>query len=173
MQYTQPFGIVDPNAGYVNGNPATGTQGSIPPAAALEATQREIVNCIVQAGLSPDPANLGQLWQAILGFGGTLRPSEAITLSSELDMTAALYRIGFDRTASVTATTVRLPPNGTVQPGQEFLIEDLAGNFAQCPVTVIPSAGTIAGKAEAVLNKNGQSATIAYYGNNLWSIKTS
>jgi hypothetical protein len=164
---------VNPNAPYVNGNPATATPGSIIPAAAIEATQREIVNCIVQAGLAPDPANLTQLWQAILGFGGTLRPAAIVTLSSTLIMTAAQYRIGFNRTASVTATTVELPPNGTVQPGQEFVIEDLAGNFFNFPVTLVPSAGTIAGEPQAVLNKDGMSATLAYYGNNLWSIKAS
>ena len=87
-------------------------------------------------------------------------------------MTASMYRIGFNRTASLSATPVDLPPNATVQPGQEFLIEDLAGNFGQFPISLIPSAGTIGGKAEAVLNKDGQSATIAYYGGNLWSIKT-
>jgi hypothetical protein len=173
MQYTQPYGNVNPNASYVNGNPATGTPGSIIPAAAVEAAQREIINCIVQAGLTPDPANLTQLWQAILGFGGTLRPAAIVTLSSTLIMTAAQYRIGFNRTLSVSATSVDLPPNGTVQAGQEFVIEDLAGNFFNFPVTLVPSAGTIGGKAEAVLNQNGQSATVAYYGSNLWSIKTS
>lgn len=164
---------MNPNASYVNGNPATATPGSIIPAAAIEAVQREIVYCIAQAGLTPDPANLNQLWPAILGFGGTLRPAAIITLSSTLIMTAAQYRIGFNRTLSVSATTVELPPNGTLQPGQEFLIEDLAGNFFNFPVTLIPSAGTIAGEPEAVLNKDGQSATVAYYGSNLWSIKQS
>jgi hypothetical protein len=176
MQYTQPYGNVNPNAGYVNGNPATGTPGSIIPAAAAEAAQREIVNCITQAGLAPDPANLTQLWQAILGFGGTLRPGQIVTLSSQLVMTSAMYRIGFNRTAALTQTTVLLPPNGTLPSSgqvQEFVIEDLAGNFGQFPITLIPSAGTIGGKAEAVLNKNGQSATVAYYGSNLWGIKAS
>jgi hypothetical protein len=173
MQYTQPYGNVNPNASYVNGNPATGTPGSIIPAAAVEAAQREIINCITQAGLSPDPANLTQLWQAILGFGGTLRPAAIVTLSSGLVMTAAMYRVGFNRTASVTATAVNLPPNGTVQAGQEFVIEDLAGNFDGFPVTLVPSAGTIGGEPQWVLNKPGQSATIGYYGSNLWSIKQS
>ncbi len=173
MQYTQPYGNVNPNASYVNGNPATGTPGSIIPGAAIEATQREIINCITQAGLAPDPANLTQLWQAILGFGGTLRPAAIVTLSSELVMTAAMYRIGFNRSLALSATTVLLPPNGTVQVGQEFVIEDLAANFNAYPVTLTPSAGTIGGEAEWVLDKDSQSATLAYYGTNLWSIKAS
>lgn len=173
MQYTQPFGVTDPNASYVNGNPATGTAGSIPPGPALEAPQREIVHCITQAGISPNAGDLTQLWQAILGFGGTLRPGQIVTISSGFTMTAEMYRVGFNRTASVTATSCPLPPNGTVLPNQEFVIEDLAGNFDQFPVTLIPSAGTIGGQAQWVLNKPGQSATVAYYGSNLWSIKQS
>ena len=46
MQYNQPFGISDPNASYINGNPSTGTMGSIPPALAIEHDQREIVRVI-------------------------------------------------------------------------------------------------------------------------------
>jgi hypothetical protein len=46
LQYNQPFGISDPNASYINGNPATGTMGSIPPALSIEHPQREIVNVI-------------------------------------------------------------------------------------------------------------------------------
>lgn len=177
MQYTQPYGNVDPNASYVNGNPATATPGSIPPAAAIEAPQREIVHCLTQAGLSPDPNNLTQLWQAILGFGGTLRPAQIVTLSSTLNLTLAMYRIGFNRTTSVSATTVNLPANGTVPVGQEWIIDDLVGdggngNFFNFPVTLIPSAGTIGGEPQWVLNQKGQSAKIAYYGTNLWSIKS-
>jgi hypothetical protein len=65
MQYTQPYGVTDPNAGYVNGNPATGTQGSIPPGPAIEAPQREIVAVIEAFGLTPNPANTAQLLQVL------------------------------------------------------------------------------------------------------------
>lgn len=65
MQYTQPYGNVNPNAPYVNANPATATQGSIIPATAIEATQREIINAITSAGLAPSGADNTQLWQAI------------------------------------------------------------------------------------------------------------
>jgi hypothetical protein len=49
----------------VNGNPSTGVRGSIPPAPAIEQPQREIVNVIAQAGLTPQPGDLTQLWQAL------------------------------------------------------------------------------------------------------------
>jgi hypothetical protein len=64
MDYNQPYGGAT-GAPYVNGNPATGTAGSIPPAAAIEYPQREIVDTITKAGLTPSNADLGQLAKAI------------------------------------------------------------------------------------------------------------
>jgi hypothetical protein len=66
MQYNQPYGVSDPNAAYINGNPSTGTQGSIPPAASIEYPQREIVNLITDVGLlTPSNSDLHQLARSI------------------------------------------------------------------------------------------------------------
>jgi hypothetical protein len=66
MQYNQPFGVSDPNAAYINGNPATGTPGSIPPAASIEYDQREIVKAITDAQLAtPTNNDLTQLSAAM------------------------------------------------------------------------------------------------------------
>ena len=65
MKYVQPYGVSDPQAPYVNGDPSIGRKGSIPPAAAFENTQREIVNAITKAGLTPTDTDLGQLWKAM------------------------------------------------------------------------------------------------------------
>src|SRR6266566_418273 len=65
MKYQAPFGITDPNAVYVNGNPQTGILGSIPPAGAFEFPMREIVNLITASGLSPNDADLQQLLKAV------------------------------------------------------------------------------------------------------------
>ena len=66
MKYEQPYGVSDPNAAYINGNPSTGTMGSIPPAASIENPQREIVNTIADTGLIvPSDADLHQLAKAI------------------------------------------------------------------------------------------------------------
>jgi hypothetical protein len=46
LLYNAPFGNSDNDASYVNGNPSTGTMGSIPPAASIEHPQREIVKVI-------------------------------------------------------------------------------------------------------------------------------
>lgn len=65
MQYNQPYGVSDPNAGYINGNPSTGTMGSIPPAASIEYPQREVVNLIADSGLIPSNSDLNQLAKAV------------------------------------------------------------------------------------------------------------
>ena len=67
MKYEAPYGVSDPNASYINGNPSTGTMGSIPPAASIENPQREIVNLITDAGLTPSDADLHQLARGVQG----------------------------------------------------------------------------------------------------------
>ena len=64
MKYTQPPGTPD-DSPYVDFNPVTGVEGSVVPAAAIEAVQREIVNVITQAGLTPSGTDLTQLYEAI------------------------------------------------------------------------------------------------------------
>lgn len=66
MKYTQPLNETNPNASYVNADPAQGKQGSIIPAGAIENPQREIVNAITAAGLTPSESDNTQLVQAIL-----------------------------------------------------------------------------------------------------------
>lgn len=71
MDYNKPFDQTNPAAGYVNGNPATNTAGSIPCAEGLEYPQREIVNAITQSGQGPTNDDLTQLWKAILAGAKT------------------------------------------------------------------------------------------------------
>jgi hypothetical protein len=65
MQYNQPYGVSDPNAPYINGNPSTGTQGSIPPAASIEYPQREIANLITDGGFVPSNGDLRQVGRSL------------------------------------------------------------------------------------------------------------
>jgi hypothetical protein len=67
LKYNQPYGISDPNAPYINGNPSTGTMGSIPPAASIEHPQREIVNLITDAAMAPSSTDLHQLARGVQG----------------------------------------------------------------------------------------------------------
>lgn len=80
MQYNQPTGAAA-NAPYVDGNPGTGTPGSVVPAAAIEYTQREIVQVITAAGLTASNADNTQLYQAISALiaGGSTNTSYGTT----------------------------------------------------------------------------------------------
>ena len=49
------------NGEYIDGDPSTGTEGSVPPADAIEHPQREIVEVLTQLGLTPDKTDLTQL----------------------------------------------------------------------------------------------------------------
>ena len=64
MDYQQPMGTSSGTA-YVTGNPATNTPGSIPTGPAIEYPQREIVNLITAAGITPSNNDLTQLAKAI------------------------------------------------------------------------------------------------------------
>lgn len=91
MKYNQPFGISDPNAPYINGNPSTGTMGSIPPAWSIEHDQREIVAVIQYAAdrglidfnnqtcLPPASTDLTQLLKAIFGLSNRQRVTVPFT----------------------------------------------------------------------------------------------
>ena len=50
---------------YVNGNPVTGTEGSIPPNTSFDESQIEIIEVIQRAGIVPTHNDLTQLWQAL------------------------------------------------------------------------------------------------------------
>ncbi|MBZ7923099.1 hypothetical protein LAC81_15010 [Ensifer adhaerens] len=63
MKYHAPFGSTDADAPYVDRNTAAAIRGSVPPAAAIEDPQREIVDVISQSGFAP--ADLLQLAKAI------------------------------------------------------------------------------------------------------------
>ena len=67
MKYNQPFDQPsNPDAAYIDGNPAAGIQGSIVPAASIEFDQREIVRVIQDVSLAePSNADLSQLSAAV------------------------------------------------------------------------------------------------------------
>lgn len=72
MKYKAPFGSSDPNAAYIDRNTANAVRGSVPPAAAIEWPQREIVDVIAAAGLTPaDSLQLTPAIRALIrGFSG-------------------------------------------------------------------------------------------------------
>ena len=65
MDYNPPFGSTDPDAPYGDRNTPGFIRGSVPPAAAIEDPQREIVAAIAKSGLTPSNDDLAQLAKAI------------------------------------------------------------------------------------------------------------
>jgi hypothetical protein len=97
MKYEQPYGITDPNASYINGNPAAGIEGSIPPAAVFEYPQRELVNLITEAGFTPADIDLYQVTRAVRqgdNYVQATAPSGANTYYASLSPTLDQYRAG-------------------------------------------------------------------------------
>lgn len=73
MKYNPPAGSQDPDAKYVTGQPGK-VRGSAVPAEAVEHPQREIVEVIKKAGLTPSADVLNQLYEAILKIIGVQVP---------------------------------------------------------------------------------------------------
>jgi len=115
MKYYQPYGISDPDAPYINGNPATGTMGSIPPAQSIEHPQREIVNFINKNGLTPTDADLLQLSKAVQR--GFVNYGQDVGAPNDIQITPIV-------------------PVGSYQLGHRFIIKMGFGSTSQCTVNV-------------------------------------
>ena len=90
MKYVEPLNsssYPERNGSYVNANPATGVKGSTVPGEALEHPQREILNVIEAAGLTPNGADLTQLLQALIA--SWLVESAAVTRTGDYTFTLA------------------------------------------------------------------------------------
>jgi hypothetical protein len=179
MKYTPPFNSIDPNASYVDANSGTGAQGSIIPASALEPPQREIIAVIQAAGLNPDGTNNAQLLAAIRALAAAgIKARRTITTSTLQTLTAIDYRLWFARSIAPAATTMQVATNPALTDGQEWILEDIQGNFQQYPLTFQAPAGhtivngeTIAGVSSFILNTNLMSALISYgAAGNLWKV---
>lgn len=117
MKYYPPIGSSDPNAPYVDDNPAAGQEGSAVPAKAIEHPQREIVTVLTSVGLEPNENSVSQLNEAIdlkidLATGGGENP-----LNDLLDLLRARLRIfpeiltanGTFNLSQPTGSSVRIP----------------------------------------------------------------
>jgi hypothetical protein len=65
MKYAQPFGIGDPDASYINGDPSQARMGSIPPAASVEPKLRELVAVIEDSMIVPTSDDLEQVTKGV------------------------------------------------------------------------------------------------------------
>ena len=110
MKYQQPYGVGDPNAPYINGDPSVGRQGSIIPAGAVEYPQREIVSVIGAGKMTPDDSNLSQLLSAVR--------------SQRMNYAAAIA----SGNANIVAIEFDPPVANTMTPGMPLRIKALVNN---------------------------------------------
>jgi hypothetical protein len=140
VKYNQPYGITDPEGPYVNGNPATGTMGSIPPAASIEYPQREIVQFIKDSKLNPTNADLRQLSKSVqsnqvvygvdVGAVNILSVALNPPLDAYVDGMTFWVRVANDNTGPATFTANALGGRNIVRRGGGVLQPgDLRGGY--------------------------------------------
>ena len=112
MKYNPPAGSQDPDAKYVTGQPGK-VRGSAVPAEAVEHPQREIVEVIKQAGLTPSGDDLTQLYAAMLKIIGVQVPVASKTQTGLVQIGAGL-QITPEGLLSVLVAT--LEQNGIMRP---------------------------------------------------------
>ncbi|WP_241084837.1 hypothetical protein [Candidatus Vondammii sp. HM_W22] len=99
MDYIPPVGGAA-DAPYIDGNPNTGTEGSIPPAAAIEHPMREIVNAITALGGEADSGNLTQLG-AVIAMAIAAGESPGVPTGTVISGYYASAPMGYIETAGV------------------------------------------------------------------------
>ena len=110
-------------------------------------------------------------WLRLLPLTGLSLGLSRIVTTSSASISTSDYRVGFLRSTGLAAFTVQLPTSSV---SQEFVLQDLSGNFNAYPVTVLPSAGTTfsANRTSYVMNENNQTTRFAFYGQNVWGVES-
>lgn len=141
-------------------------QSSFVSAAIAQYIQNQLnVDVLDNADLAGFIANLTNA----IATGAAIKPAAVITASANLNIAVNQYALGFARVAGVAALNAQLL--GASQVGQEFVIEDLVGNFNAFPVTILPPVGdTISSNASWVCNRDNGSWRVRKYANNFWGI---
>lgn len=121
-----------------------------------------------------DAAGKLALLTSAIQIGANIKPARIVTVSTALVFAPADYAIGLLRTASPAATAASLP--STAQNGQEFVLDDLKGNFFGFPVTVsVPAGDNILGEPSFVCAVDGGSWIFRKYvngGSSVWSVRS-
>jgi hypothetical protein len=96
MKYQAPYGVSNPDAPYINGDPTIGRQGSIPPAAAFEYPMRELVNVISKSKIVASDDDLMQVAKGIRSqaMNYVEDTGSANSLSVALDPPLGAYTLG-------------------------------------------------------------------------------
>jgi hypothetical protein len=106
VKYVQPWGISDPDAPYINGDPSIARQGSIPPAAAFEHPMRELVGVITKSKFVPDSNDLLQVSKGVRSqqMNYCIDTGSVNTLSVALDPPIGAYTFGLPLRVRVSNT---------------------------------------------------------------------
>ena len=166
MKYQPPYGITDPNASYINGNPAAGIEGSIPPAASIEYPMREVVAAIQYSNFVPSDGDLMQLLKSIrsqyLNFAIDTGAANAmvISLSPALDAYSAgtplHVLVAHNNTGPATIQANGLGVRGVKRPdGSDLQANDLVGGM----VANLIDTGSVYQLQNAVQGTSGGSST--------------
>jgi microcystin-dependent protein len=112
VKYNQPFDQPgNPDAAYTDGNPTTGQNGSIPPAASIEYPQRELTNFIIDSGLTPTNSDLHQLSKSVqsgavdFGIDGGTADALSVVLNPAPNTFTVGMTVRIKKGASANATT--------------------------------------------------------------------
>ena len=116
-------------------------------------------------------ALLDQLKRSV-GIGAATGGALLVTDSAALALTKLQVKVGLSRSVAPAAQVITLAPNAGVVAGFSQKISDLFGNLNAFPVTVQPSAGTISGQPNFVMNEDKQIAEFTYYGGNEWGVES-
>jgi hypothetical protein len=130
MEYRKPLDQTDPDAPYVDANPVYEIKGSIIPAYALEAPQREIVNAIkaVLGENTPDPDDLEQLSKAILEIKSFAADAATAAANAGADLKNA-------------TDTLAIEHGGTGRTSAPSMLTNLATTSAASPLAETPRPG--------------------------------
>lgn len=165
MKYLPPLYSSDPDAHYIDGNPAAGQRGSYPPAAGFEAVLREIHHAIVVAGLTPSALDLTQLAQAILIIAqGGLSSGEGVKLdahTASLNYPQLTAIDHFSLTDIVTVYSGGHHLRGTLQQLMDAMIPYLQSHLTfPTTTTTTPSGGNSAVASSVHNNTTNADATL-------------
>lgn len=164
MRYVQPYGEVDTNASYTNGNAMAGVPGSIPDARAIEHTQREIVAAITAMGLTPDENTLNQMATGIAAIIASIAAKAPVNAPTFTGDAKAQTAAAGDNDTSI-ATTAFVRANGATYGNYSLyntnsvLTDSAYGNVAQI------NAAAVDLQLPLQSNNTHRGRTVTVYGN--------
>ncbi|WP_072824772.1 hypothetical protein [Bradyrhizobium erythrophlei] len=97
------------------------------------------------------------------------RSARIVTSSEDLQITKADHTIGLKREVNPHKTVLTLPPDA--EPDQEFIIDDLVGNFRTISVTVRAPGGHMILNRRTLWVLDSNHVAFRYFGEKLWSVE--